>query len=395
MNRKYSQPKNAWGIVTRREIIAKLTDKAFISGTIGTLLMMVVASVLAGFLGSRGSTAEVAVVDKAAAQVVTASDAVAKANNDKNSITAMQVADEAEARAKVTEGEVDAYLVKKDDSWTLVFHREPDTMVQNAITTTVQSLALNEVGQKAGMTPQQLTKATTIQTDLIDGTMDKAMLAMVAGFAFAILFFMSALTFGMQIAGSVVEEKASRIVEIISAAIPVRHLLAGKIIGNTILAFAQMALFAIVGLVAVSFTPFKELLPSLSTAVVWFLVYFVAGFLALACIWAVAGSLASRQEDLQTTTAPLTTVLMVAYMAGFFAKGTVAVVLSYVPVLSSVLMPMRLVAGEAQWWELVIGLVLNLAFAAVAVLVGEKIYRRSLLQTQGLITYREAFKLTD
>ena len=220
-------------------------------------------------------------------------------------------------------------------------------------------------------------------------------MALAAGFIFAILFFMSAMTFGMQIAGSVVEEKSSRIVEIISAAIPIRHLLAGKILGNTVLGFGQMALFAIVGLVGISFTPYGDLLPSLTGAVVWFLIYFVAGFLALACVWAVAGSLASRQEDLQSTTTPLIMVLTVVYMAGLFVTGTVQTVLSYVPVISSVLMPQRLVAGTATWYDLVIGLVLNLAFAAVTVVVGEKIYRRSLLQTSGVISYRDALKLTD
>ncbi|SKF62665.1 Uncharacterised protein [Mycobacteroides abscessus subsp. abscessus] len=65
------------------------------------------------------------------------------------------------------------------------------------------------------------------------------------------------------------------------------------------------------------------------------------------------------------------------------------------PVISSVLMPQRLVAGTATWYDLVIGLVLNLAFAAVTVIVGEKIYRRSLLQTSGVISYRDALKLTD
>ena len=118
-------------------------------------------------------------------------------------------------------------------------------------------------------------------------------------------------------------------------------------------------------------------------AVVWFVLYFVVGFFALACLFAVAGALASRVEDLQSTTAPLTTALMLVYFASFGLSGTGAVIASYVPIASVVSMPARILAGEAAWWEPIVSLGFMAAFAAVTVLVGEKVYRRSLLQTRG------------
>ena len=393
--RRWSQPKNAWGIVMRREIFAKLTDKAFLSGTILTLALIIGATALGIFAGNRGTRATIAVTTDQAAAVVRTTDQMQKATSDKNSFTVEQVASEEAARKAVSEGDADAWLRQQDGAWTLVFNKKSTPEVTSAISQAVQAQLMGELGAKAGMKPEQLTRAGTVQTELVDGGTDKALLTMIATFAFSILFFMSSMTFGMQIAGSVVEEKSSRIVEIISAAIPVRQLLAGKVIGNTLMALGQMALFAIAGLVGLSFTPYKDMLPAVSAAVVWFLVYFIAGFLALACVWAVAGSLASRQEDLQSTTTPLTMILTLVYMAGFFASGTLAKVLSFVPVISSVLMPARLVAGDASWWELVVGLLLNLAFAVVTVLIGERIYRRALLQTQGVISYRKALKLTD
>lgn len=396
VTRPYRQPRNAWAIVTRREIMTKLTDKAFLSGTLVTLVLIIALAGVSIFLNGRGSTSTVAVTTDQAAAMVAAAHEVEHAKNDKSSVTLVRVADEAAARQLVLDGEVDAYLAPTaEGGWKLSFERELDTMLMTTFGQVVNASVSAELAQQAGMTPQELAAATSVQTELLDGDTDRAALAIVVGFAFAILFFMSAMTFGMQIAGSVVEEKSSRIVEIISAAIPIRHLLAGKILGNTVLGFGQMALFAIVGLVGVAFTPYADLLPSLTSAVVWYLLYFIAGFLALACVWAVAGSLASRQEDLQSTTTPLIMVLMVVYMAGLFASGTLQTVLSYVPVISSVLMPQRLVAGTASWYDLLIGLVVNLAFAAVTIIVGEKVYRRSLLQTSGVISYRQALKLTD
>ncbi|MGD8214199.1 ABC transporter permease [Aestuariimicrobium sp. Y1814] len=395
-SRPYRQPKNAWAIVTRREIMTKLTDKAFVSGTLVTLLLIIGVVVVGILVGERGSTSTIAVTGDDAAAIVAAAHEVEHAKNDKSAVNVVRATDDAQARQWVLDGEADAYLAPADGGgWRLSFERDLDTGLMTTVSQVVQAQVSADLAARAGMTPAELAAATTVQTELLVGDTDRAAVAMLVGFAFAILFFMSAMTFGMQIAGSVVEEKSSRIVEIISAAIPIRHLLAGKILGNTVLGFAQMALFAIVGLVGVAFTPYADLLPSLTSAVVWYLVYFIAGFLALACVWAVAGSLASRQEDLQSTTTPLIMVLMVVYMAGLFATGTLQTILSYVPVISSVLMPQRLMAGTAEWYDLVIGLVLNLVFAALTIVVGEKIYRRSLLQTSGVISYRDALRLTD
>ncbi len=214
------------------------------------------------------------------------------------------------------------------------------------------------------------------------------------GLVFAVLFLMSAMTYGMQIAQSVIEEKQSRIVEILVAAIPVRQLLAGKVVGNTILALAQMALLVGTGLVGASFIPrFRDFLPAMGAAVGWYLLLFVASFLALACIWAAAGAMGTRNEDLQQTSAPLIYLLMGAYMAGFMATGVWKVALSYVPIVSGILMPARIVEGTAHWWDGLAALVVNLVFAGITVVVGERIYRRALLQTQGRLSYRDAFKL--
>lgn len=132
------------------------------------------------------------------------------------------------------------------------------------------------------------------------------------------------------------------------------------------------------------------MLPSLSGGIGWFLAFFLVGFLTLSCLWAAAGAMAPTTEDLQSTAQPLTWLLMVVYFAGFLAKGNLAVVLSYVPVISSVVMPTRLAMGTAHWWEGLIALLITLAFTVVAIWFGSRIYRRALLQTHGRVSIREA-----
>ena len=152
-----------------------------------------------------------------------------------------------------------------------------------------------------------------------------------------------------------------------------------------------MALYAAIGLVGLSFTSFGALLPSVSGALGWFLVFFLVGFLLIACLWAVAGALASRTEDLQSTSTPITLLLLAIFFGSAFLSGTPQTVLSYVPPASAVLMPQRILEGSAQWWEPVVALAILLAAAAVVVLVAERLYRRSLLQTQGRLSVRQAW----
>ena len=93
---------------------------------------------------------------------------------------------------------------------------------------------------------------------------------------FSVKFYLVAMLFGMQIAQSVVAEKESRVVEILAAAIPLRHLLAGKVLGNTALAMIQLLIYLAVGLVGLSFTPYKSYVPALTGPTAWFIGFFFA-----------------------------------------------------------------------------------------------------------------------
>src|SRR5690606_10397051 len=119
---------------------------------------------------------------------------------------------------------------------------------------------------------------------------------------------------------------------------------------------------------------------------------FIVGFVALAALYAVAGALASRAEDLQHTTTPMTMIVAAVYFVTFSASGTLATVLSYVPITSVVTMPVRVLGGDAAWWEPVISLVILAAFAVIAVLVCERAYRGALLQTGGRLSWRQAMR---
>ena len=117
--------------------------------------------------------------------------------------------------------------------------------------------------------------------------------------------------------GSVVEEKQSRIVEIIATAIPLRHLLAGKVLGNTALAVIQMALYVAVGLVGLSSPRTSPTCPASPDALGLVPRLLPRRLRALACLWAVAGCAGqSRTEDLQATSTPLTMLMLAMFFGG-------------------------------------------------------------------------------
>ena len=233
---------------------------------------------------------------------------------------------------------------------------------------------------------------SAVLPESVSGNADGAILAAIMAFAISFLFYISSLVFGYTLANSVVEEKQSRIVEIIATKIPVRALLAGKVLGNTVLAVGQMAMYVGVGLIGLSFTKYSQYLPGLSGPMVWFIVFFLVGFVLLACLWAVAGALASRLEDIQSTGSPLTFLVLAVFFGAALLSGTPMTVMSFVPPFSAVLMPTRLLEGSAAWWEATIALALLVAAAGLVVLVAERLYRRALLQTQGRVSITAAWK---
>lgn len=384
----------AWLLVTRREVVSRITDKSFL---IGTVLMV---TMLVGFIGFTAwqdeKTDEVTLgaTPDSVAMATAVADGASEVD-DKVDVTLVELDDEAAAEQALEEDEVDAWLHSVADGWELTSESSEQESLTAVVEAVVRQQVLTENAADAGTTVEELEAGSAVSTAFLRGDAEKAAVAQAVGFVFVFLFYIAALIFGMQLASSVIEEKQSRIVEIIAAAIPLRHLLAGKVLGNTALAMIQLLIYLAVGLVGLSFTPYKSYVPALSGPTAWFVGFFLAGFIALACLWAVAGSLASRTEDLQATSTPLTMLMLAMFFGGVSLDGRGQVIASFVPPVSAVVMPKRILAGGVEWWEPLVALGLLAVFAAVTVWVGERLYRRALLQTGGRVSLRQAWSAAE
>ena len=382
-----------WRIVAEREFMTKVRDKTFIGATVFTLLFLIGFFVVGSIIDGNSDDFDVAVVDGQDSALVQQAETLLQADNPDASITVEEVDDLAAAEVSVREGDADAALVRGDDGYELLGDDEIDTGLRAALTTAVSRDVLERNAAAQGVDLEALNEGTDIDVRLLDENADESGARSVVAFAFALVFFMTALGFGMSIAQSVTQEKESRVVEILAAAVPIRSLLWGKIIGNTVLALGQVVLLVAVGLVGLAITGRRELLTGISWAALWYVLFFVLGFLALAALWSVAGSLASRQEDLQATTMPGQLILIVPYFMSVLASEQIQTIVSMLPIVSTMVMPGRMAQGDVPWWQIAVAIAATLVAAAVFVRVGSRLYERTLLRTGGRIKYRDAFKL--
>ncbi|MGV8851556.1 MAG: ABC transporter permease [Rhodoglobus sp.] len=349
-------------LVAEREITTRLRSKSFLITT-GILLLLVLGGVIAGGIMSKSvSTTPVAVVSSLASEL---------SNIDGLEITVVE--NRAEAETLVSEGTVDAAVVPSAEGSTV------------PVTVIAESEAPSSLMQGLSVSPELV---------LLDPSDTSYLLSYLAAFGFGIIFFASGMTFGPMIAQSVVEEKQTRIVEILMSAVPVSALMAGKVIGNSILAFAQIIAIAVLAIVGLSVTGQAELLSLLGAPLLWFVGFFIIGFILLAALFAAVGAMVSRQEDLGSTMTPVTMLIMLPYFAIIFLHDNpvALAIMSYVPFSAPVGMPMRLFLGTAAWWEPLISLVILVITAGLAVLLGARIYNNSLLKVGSRVSWTQALK---
>lgn len=348
-------------LVAEREVTMRLRSKVFLIST-GILLLLVLASIVIGGFAAQN------VDDTPVAVVGTASQAL----GDAEGFDVTQVDSVDEAKDLVADGAVDAAIVP-DDSAALgiavIADTEPPVSLINRLSLSPPVVLLNESDTNP-------------------------FIAYLVSLGFGLVFFMSAMTFGSTIAQNVVEEKQTRVVEILMSAIPVHALLAGKVLGNSILAFGQIAVIAALSIIGLTITGQTELLAGLGMPIVWFALFFAIGFILLAALFAATASMVSRQEDIGSTTTPVTMLVMLPYFLVIFFNDnpTVLAIMSYVPFSAPVAMPVRLFLGSAAWWEPLLSLGILAAATVVVIWFGSRIYQNSLLKMGARVKWGEALR---
>jgi ABC-2 type transport system permease protein len=219
-----------------------------------------------------------------------------------------------------------------------------------------------------------------------------------AAFLMTVVLFIAITTYGNLVLAGVVEEKSSRVVEVLLARVPARNLLAGKVAGIGLLGLAQMSVTAIAAIVAVATVDSFEVPAARGSVFAWAIVWFVLGYALYAVIYGALGSLASRTEDAQSVAGPVMAILLVGYFASFAAIGSPdsgwARLLSFFPGTAPLAMPNRIAMGAARWWEPVLAVVVTLVSIAALIVFSGRVYAGAILHTGPTIKLRDAWRRT-
>ncbi len=370
----------AWQTVALREIAVRATAKSFLTSLAVTLVLIIGGIVAYSWFSDRGTETTVAVSSSQAQRYVEQAETTLHESSAQDSLTPERVGSDQEAIDRVERDEADLALIQRGGHWSIVTPDGAATQHSRILTEVITEDLEARAAAEQGVDLTALRAEARVSLEGTDSSQQVAA-GRVLSFVFAILFYLAAVVFGMGIAQSILEEKSHRVVEIIAAAVPVRQVLIGKLAANIGLALGQLVLYLAAGLLAMNLFDVGLEMGWVLRGSGWFLAFFLVGFSILAALWAVAGAMADRPEDLSATSTPLTTILMVLYFAGLLASGTVQTVLSWVPLASSVVMPLRLVQGTAGPVEGAASLGLGLLALVLITAWAGRVYRRAVLRT--------------
>jgi ABC-2 type transport system permease protein len=381
-------------LVATREWNQRVRTVAFRTSTILAAALAVAIIVLPQVLGDSGSTQTVGLVGAAptAALFATAGDGAGV------TVRTRTLPSEAAGEEALRSGDVDVLLV---EGRTLVWEAEPDERLVAIVTSVIRAAALERAIEDAHLTPAQLRllEPPALGSRSLEPT-DEERSANV-GLAFAsLLFLFAAISFygGFLLVG-VLEEKSSRVIEVLLSRLTPTELLWGKTIGIGLVGLAQLAVVAIAGLVAFELTGDADAPASTPETIAWTVFWFVLGFGFYAVLYAAAGSLVSRQEEAQSMTLPVAGILVVGYL---FATATVespdgvmAIVGSLLPPSAPMVMIVRIAFGTAPLWQIVLSALLTVGATVGLAAVAGRIYAGAVLRLGRRVKVAEAWHAAE
>ena len=385
--------RHATMLVARREFGERIRQRAFQISTVVTLLIVAGVALAAGLVGGDGGPQDFEVGAHGPEAVAIAEAARASGKAFDARIEVKRFTSAADARAAARDERVDTAIV----NGAIVGKDGPPGELEQALQAAARQVRAAQLLRREGLAAADAQRALApprLQVRALDGGDDDARRGV--AFVASLLLYLQLIVYGLAVATGVVEEKSSRVVEILLAAVPSRALLAGKIAGIGLLGLLQLALVTVVGLAVASPSGAVELGSGDAGVLAVVLVWFLLGYLLWATIYAISGVIVSRQEDLQSSSTPVTMVLVASYLIAFPTledpDSKLAVIASLVPFSSPIVMPARVAVGEASATEIAASLGLLALAIALLVPLGARIYEGAVLRVGKPLKMREAWR---
>lgn len=310
-------------------------------------------------------------------------------------LTVTAVPDVDTARAAVRDGDADAALTEEGPAGRLYVAVQEAGTFPVLVSQAVVSLTLNEQLAAAGLSPDQIEgiRATPPPEQVPVGRVADEGRAGV-GFAVGIVLYLALIFAGTTIATAVATEKSTRISEVLLAVLRPRQLLVGTVLGVGVLSLSQIAALVVPAMVGVVTSDALDLPAVAAADVLLGVVWFAAGLLLYAFVFAALGALVDKPTDVGSATMPANVVLIGSYLLAVTVTVTdpnswASVSASLFPLSAPLVMPVRWASGLVPGWQLVLALVLTVAAAVWLARFAAQIYARGLAQPGRRVSLRE------
>ena len=384
-------------LVARREILERGRSRAFLISLGLTVVFLAAGIFLPSIIGGNDAQA-LGVVGTPPAGFEPGLQAAAEQTDLK--ITVEQVPDVATGEAKLDDGSLDALLVVPADGGSPEYVvKEGDVGTLGQLVSQVYASARTlEVLTEAGVDLQEVQAAQVPPTirslEPSDPSRDTAFIFANVG---VILLFIAIFTFGTWVLTGVVEEKQSRVVEVVLSTVQPRDLLVGKVLGIGLLGLVQLVIIVVIGLSLGTITGRFSLPATTGSAVAMLLLWFAIGYVFYSTALAVLGALASRMEEASNASSPVSILASLSYVFALLVAvqdpdGVAARIATFLPPVSPMIVPLRAALGAIEPWEIGLAIIVNLVAIALLLEFGGRVYSGAVLQTAGRMKLRDAWR---
>jgi ABC-2 type transport system permease protein len=384
-------PVQAVLLVARREFTTQVRSRSFVIGLLITLLIFGGIGAFSAFVAGQSSSATLGVT----AETAGLQDAVVETAAAQGLDVQIVQVDDGAGREQVDADELDALLTGSSGDYELLGRDAVDSAVEVAVTTAVQQRELTSALTAAGADPAELAARSQVAVvTIVPEDPNRGQQLAVALVGTALLFF-SVSGYGQLVATGVVEEKQSRVVELLLSTITSWQLLAGKVLGLGAVGLLQLVILGAIAVGAGAIGGVLAVPAAAAGMFVMVVVWYLLGFFLFASLYAALGSTVSRQEELNSLVAPMIFLLLIPFVLVFNLlpndpRNELAAVLSFVPFLSQTIMPARYALGVAPLWEVGVSALIAVAAIVLVVRVAGRVYRNSILRTGARVGLREA-----
>ncbi|MEV8349127.1 ABC transporter permease [Streptomyces niveus] len=395
--------RRAVGLVAGREINSRMRTKSFVLSTLGLVVALGVYTLI--ILFSKEGPTKVG-IDRDAAALRPMLTAVADRATDVDfefvTIDGEGEGDSGDRAEKLLrDGDVAAVISGDTANPTMTVERETDPDLLAVVNAAVAEERTTRELEREGVDPvdfAQRVASSATQTKALEPSGNSAaeQFALILSSTGLLYFFF--IVYGIMLAQGVVEEKTSRVVELLLSSIRPWQLLAGKLIGVAVVGVTQLVLLGGAAVVLAEGTGAISLPTAVAGTLVTMGVWFLLGFFLFAAMLAAAAARVSRQEDLQAVVQPVMVLITTPFVLGIAllsknAHDPVIEWLSLVPPLSPILMPARMLLGIAPAWQVAVSLVLAVAALAGLTRIAGRMYANSVLRSGSRVPLAESLRL--